>query len=74
MRGRNKSAEGQTILLSLYACGIWVTKPIISWPEKIAIINNIPVNVPHTGNMKVSENVNKIIEFEHKQGEISTEY
>ena len=74
MRGRNKSAEGQTIVPSVYACGIWVTKPIISWAEKIAIINNIPVNVPHTGNMKVSENVNKIIEFEHKQGEISTEY
>lgn len=73
MRGRNELAGGQTVVPPAYACGIWVTKPITSWAEKIAIINNNPFNAPHTGNMKVSENVNKLIEFEQKQGEISTE-
>lgn len=41
--------------------------------REIAVINNSTVNAPHTGNTKVSENVNKLIEFEQKHGEISTE-
>jgi len=73
MRGRNELAGGKPVVPLAYACGIWVTKPITSWAEKIVIINNNPFNAPPTGNMKVSENINKLIESEQKQDEISTE-
>lgn len=74
MKYRNKLAGVQTIVVPAYNCGIWITKPITSWAEKITVINNNPFNVLQSGNTKVSENVNKLIEFEQKQGEISTEY
>lgn len=66
MRDRNELAEGQTVVLLAYACGIWVTKLTTSWVEKIGIINNNPFNALHKGNTKVSENVNKLIDLEQK--------
>lgn len=41
MKYRNKLAGGQIIVVPAYNCGIWIKKPITSWAEKIAIINNI---------------------------------
>lgn len=72
MKYRNKLAGVQAIVVPAQNCGIWTTKPIIPWAEKITIINNNPFNALRSGNAKVSENVNKLIEFEQKQGEIST--
>lgn len=42
MKYRNKLAGVQTSVVPAYNCGIWITKPITPWVEKIAIINNTP--------------------------------
>lgn len=67
MKYRNKLAGGQTIVVPACNCGIWVTKPITSRAEKITAINNNLFNALQPGNTEVSENVNKLIEFEQKQ-------
>lgn len=60
MRGRNELAGRQTVVLLSYACGIWVTKPITFWAEKIMILNNNPFNAPSQRKYESLENVNKI--------------
>lgn len=68
MKYRDKLAGIQTTVVPVYNCGIWITKPIISRAEKITIINNNLLNALQSGNTEVSENVNKLIEFEQKTG------
>lgn len=55
MKYRNKLAGVQTIVVPAYNCGIWITKPITSWAEKIIIINNNPFNALRSGNTSLRE-------------------